>query len=261
MTIAVDGNWWKDLFDDIYLLTDARSVCDDELTQKEIDFLEQFVLPDKSAAILDLCGGQGRHSLELARRGYKDLTVLDYSKYLVELGQKLARQENLKVTFVEADARDSGLPSGRFQNIIIMASSFGYFPDEQENRKILNETFRMLDSSGSLFLDLPSKDYVVNNFKPFSSHVVNDDLTATRQRELGDNVIFSRETVISKSKGLVRDRTYCTRLYSPEKITKMLKHAGFSSIASQNNFMSRETGLDYGCMTNRMIVTAEKKPE
>jgi hypothetical protein len=29
MTIQVDDNWWKDLFDEVYLITDARSVCDD----------------------------------------------------------------------------------------------------------------------------------------------------------------------------------------------------------------------------------------
>ena len=54
MKIEVDENWWKDLFDKIYLLTDARSVCDEELTLREVDFLEKSVLPDKSAAILDL---------------------------------------------------------------------------------------------------------------------------------------------------------------------------------------------------------------
>ena len=40
-----------------------------------------------------------------------------------------------------------------------------------------------------------------------------------------------------------------------------LEDAGYSSVSYQNNFMSRETGLDYGCMTNRMIVTAEKNPD
>jgi SAM-dependent methyltransferase len=184
--------------------------------------------------------------------------VLDYSKYLVDFGQKLAKQEGLKIEFIEADARNSSLATGRFQFIIIMASSFGYFPDEDENQKILIETVRMLDNKGTLFLDLPSRDYVINKFKPFSSHKVNDDLTATRKRELGDDIIYSQETVVSKTKGLIRDRSYCTRLYSPEKITKLLKKAGYSSVSCQNNFMNRETGLDYGCMTNRMVVMAHK---
>ena len=112
--------------------------------------------------------------------------------------------------------------------------------------------------NGTLLLDLPDRDYVLENFKPFSCHMVNEDITVTRQRELGDDIIYSRETVVSKSKGLIRDRTYCTRLYSPEKITKLLKEAGYSSVSYQNNFMNREKGLDYGCMTNRMVVAAQK---
>jgi len=70
MNIHVDNNWWKELFDEIYLLTDARSVCDEKLTGQEVNFLEETLDWDKSAPILDLCGGQGRHSLELSRRGY-----------------------------------------------------------------------------------------------------------------------------------------------------------------------------------------------
>ena len=73
MSIQVDDNWWQDLFDEIYLLTDARSVCDEKLTGQEVDFLIETLVLDKSASILDLCGGHGRHSLELSRRGFKDV--------------------------------------------------------------------------------------------------------------------------------------------------------------------------------------------
>ena len=58
----VDPDWWKRIFDEIYLITDARSVCDDELTCREVDFLERVLDLKKSWSILDLCGGQGRHA-------------------------------------------------------------------------------------------------------------------------------------------------------------------------------------------------------
>ena len=77
MRNRIDSDWWKELFDDIYLLTDARSVCNKELTRLEVDFLQETLDLDKSAPILDLCGGQGRHSLELSRRGFMKVTVLD----------------------------------------------------------------------------------------------------------------------------------------------------------------------------------------
>ncbi len=258
MNCLVDHNWWKDIFDDIYLLTDARSVCDEELTRQEVDFLEETLDPDKSASILDLCGGQGRHSLELSRRGFVHVTVLDYSGYLINLGKKRAKQEILNTIFIQGDARNTGLASQSFQYIIIMASSFGYFLDEDENKKILNETFRLLMPSGTLLLDLPNRDYVILNFKPFSSHRVNEDILVSRTRKLENDIIYGRETVTSEKKGCIRDRTYCTRLYSPEKISELVHSAGFSAITCKKDFMNRATEGDYGCMTNRMIITAKK---
>ena len=259
MSIQVDDNWWKELFDEIYLLTDARTVCDEELTCKEVNFLEETLDLDKSASILDLCGGHGRHSLELSRRGYMNVTVLDYSGYLVDLGGKRAKQEGLNTIFIQGDARNIGLRGQSFQFIIIMASSFGYFANEDENKKILNEAFRLLMSQGTLLLDLPDRDYVLQNLNPFSCHKVNEDITVSRERELGDDIIYSRETVTSEKKGCIRDRTYCTRLYSPEKISGLLCSVGFSSITCQKDFMSRKADGDYGCVTNRMLVTAKKK--
>jgi len=258
MSIPVDNDWWKELFDKIYLLTDARSVCDEKLTGQEVDFLEETLNLDKSASILDLCGGQGRHSLELSRRGYTNVTVLDYSGYLVDLGRKRAKQEGLNTIFVQGDARNTGLPRESFQFIIIMASSFGYFAEEEENIKILNEAFRLLMPRGTLLLDLPDRDYVLQNFKPFSCHKVNEDITVSRERELGDDIIYSRETVTSEKHGNIRNRTYCTRLYRPEKISDLLYSVGFSSTTCKRDFMNRKSEGDYGCMTNRMIVIAKR---
>jgi len=257
MKNQIDSDWWKDIFDDIYLLTDARSVCNEELTRMEVNFLQTLDM-DTSSPILDMCGGQGRHSLELSRRGFAKVTVLDYSKYLIGLGGKKAKQEGLNTVFIQGDARNSGLPGQSFRFCLIMASSFGYFMNEEENKKILVEASRLLMYRGTLLLDLPDRDYVLQNFKPFSSHKVGEDITVSRERELGDDIIYSRERVISAQKGCLRDRTYCTRLYSPEKILDLLYSAGFSSITCQKGFMSRAAEGDYGCMTNRMILTAKK---
>ncbi|MGD9320314.1 MAG: class I SAM-dependent methyltransferase [Desulfobacteraceae bacterium] len=254
-----DPDWWKRIFDETYLITDARSVCDDELTCKEVDFLEEVLKVDSSWPVLDLCGGQGRHGLELSRRGFKDVTVLDYSEYLINQGKEKAQQEGLNTFFIREDARDTDLASERFKIIVVMASSFGYFVDECENEKILFEANRLLMPEGKLLLDLPNKDYVLKNFNPESWHEADDDVVVCRQRRLEEDILYSREKVISKSRGGIRDETYCTRLYSEKKIVKMLVSCGFSSIDVQKDYMSHEKKGDYGCMTNRMIVIAHKK--
>ena len=40
--IRVDCDWWKTLFDDVYLLTDAKIVCNPPLTKREVDVVEQW---------------------------------------------------------------------------------------------------------------------------------------------------------------------------------------------------------------------------
>jgi D-alanine-D-alanine ligase len=255
----MDPEWWKTLFDEMYLVTDARTVCDEALTCREVDFLEQVLKLEKSWPILDLCGGQGRHSLELSRRGFQDVTVLDYSKVLIDLGRERARKEGLNTMFARKDARDTGFPSQRFKAIIVIANSFGYFVDEGENEKILREAFRLLMPKGSLCLDLPHKEHVLRNFTPQSWHEANEEIVVCRQRKLDEDVVYGREMVISKMKGVLRDSTYCTRLYSPEKIKKLLGSAGFPSVAIQKDFVSHGKKGDYGLMTNRMIVIADKK--
>jgi D-alanine-D-alanine ligase len=259
MSIQVNENWWKNIFDEIYLLTDARSVCNEELTKEEVDFLEKTFLVNKNAAILDQCGGQGRHSLELSRRGFKNVVVLDYSKYLVYLGKKNAAKEKLNTTFIQGDARTVGVCNHSIKYLIIMASSFGYFTRDKENQKILKEAFRLLQPKGKILLDLPKKEYVVNKFKPSSNHKVDNDITVTREREIRKDVIYSRETITSKSKGCLRINNYCTRLYTPEEITQLLYKTGFSSVVCTLDFMNRDNEADYGCMTNRMIIIAEKE--
>jgi D-alanine-D-alanine ligase len=258
MRIKVTQDWWKFIFDEIYLKTDARSVCNDTLTRQEVNFLEQYLAPSKDDFILDLCGGQGRHALELTRRGYRKITVLDFSHFLLNLGKCAARQEGLTTGFVRGDAREIALSSSSFHFILIMASSFGYFVDEKENKKIIDEVFRLLRPGGILLLDLPNRDFVLQNFKANSSHQVDEDITVTRRRELNDDVIYSEESVHSKKHGSLSVKSYCMRLYSSEKIKQLLASKKFSRVTVKKDFMSRADQGDFGSMTNRVIVTARK---
>ena len=59
----------------------------------------------RQTRVLDLCCGQGRHTLDLARRGHTHVTGLDRSRYLVTLARKRARAAGLKASFHEGDAR------------------------------------------------------------------------------------------------------------------------------------------------------------
>ena len=102
--IRVEHDWWKTLFDEVYLVTDAPFVCNPALTKREVDVVESVLGLQPTARLLDVCGGQGRHALELARRGYQHLTVLDYSDFLLDRGRWEAAASGVNVTFCQGDA-------------------------------------------------------------------------------------------------------------------------------------------------------------
>jgi len=256
--IDVDPNWWQKLFDEVYLLTDARSVCDQELTRREVDFLEFHLHLGKSDRILDMCAGQGRHSLELARRGYRFLTALDYSDPLINSGKAQATRETLPVRFIRADARTSGFRSRLFDCILLMANSFGYFPDDQDNLRILREAHRVCRPGGKLLLDLLDRDHVVSRFRPFSCHRASEDIAVVREREQRNSLIRVRESVFSRDKGLVRVGTYCARLYSEAILIAILKQSGFTQVSAEKGSFHDRKG-DYGFLTSRLIVTARRE--
>ena len=258
MEHKVDKNWWKLIFDDVYLRTDARSVDDHQLTCQEATVLETCLGIQPTWRVLDLCGGQGRHALELARRGFANITVFDYSWFLLAAGQRQAKRERLPVEFMRGDARCIGIRDDAFDFVMLMGSSFGYFIHEDENQKILSEAFRLLGKHGTLLLDLPDKDHVVRHFKRHSHHWTNDQLQVIRDRRLDSDIVYCREKVVDPLGQTIRDAVYCTRLYNQPVIRALLMKVGFDEVHFKNDFMCRQDQGDYGCMTNRMLVLAHK---
>ncbi len=256
--MRVKKDWWKGFFNDIYLITDARSVCDRTLTRREVDLVEEILDPDKGDRILDLCGGHGRHSLELAKRGYSDLTVLDYSGYLIKMGKRMAKKAGVNIKFICEDARSTRLKMDHYSNVLIMANSFGYFPDDKENIRLLREARRLLKSGGKILLDLTDPNYTKKGLKPITWHEANKDIVVCRRREIKGDIIKAREVVMSRKNGLLRDGCYCERIYDRGKIRALLEKAGFKGISFKNRVSLHKKKKDYGFLTSRMIVTAVK---
>ncbi len=69
--------WWRTLFNAVYLCTDGDVVENYDNTKKEVDIIISSLDLKENEKILDLCCGQGRHSIELAMRGFNYLTGID----------------------------------------------------------------------------------------------------------------------------------------------------------------------------------------
>jgi len=257
MSISVDPDWWKSLFDEVYLLTDARSVCDHELTRREIRLLSELLPFHEGCRVLDLCGGHGRHSLELARQGLV-CTVADYSQYLLDYGRGLADGLGHALQFKQADARNTGLSDSCFDHVIIMGNSLGYQEEEDADRQILDEAFRVLKEGGRIAVDVTDGRAIRERFKPNAWHEIGEDVVVCRLRELHSDRVTAREMVLSKSFGLVRDRTYSIRVYTPELLASLLSETGFADVRVHTDFSFKSDDTDVGFMNHRMLGIARK---
>jgi D-alanine-D-alanine ligase len=222
--------------------------------------VERTLQLHRSARILDLCGGQGRHSLELARRGYQHLTVLDYADFLLQRGRREAAETGLSVTFYQGDARAMTFFDAAFDVVLLMANSFGLFADAEDDRRLLCEALRVLVPGGQLLIDLIDRNSALSHFRPESWHEATEDIVVCWKRELAGDVVRIREMVLSKASGLLRDRTYAERLYSAESLHKLLSEVGFVDVNVQHNAFVHQpdADTDYGLATNRMLTTATK---
>src|ERR1700719_2562619 len=226
------SEWWRTLFNSLYLETDGDIVENDRNTADEVDLLIRGAGLERNDRILDLCCGQGRHSLELGRRGFHRVIGLDRSRYLIRLARKRAKQRNLQVSFHEGDARRFRLGDGEFHCVCILGNSFGYFERPEDDLAVLEAVNRALASGGSLVMDLMDGDWMRHHFEPRSWEWVDQNHFVCRERDLagdGDRLI-SREVVVHAERGVIADQFYAERLYSKERLEALLSGAGFTNV-------------------------------
>ncbi len=227
------SDWWRTLFNSLYLETDGDVIENDRNTAQEVDLLIRSAGVERNDRILDLCCGQGRHSLELARRGFTRVTGLDRSRYLIRLARKRARKCNLQVSFHEGDARRFRLGDAEFHCVCILGNSFGYFERPEDDLAVLEAVKRALGSGGALVMDLMDGDWMRGNFEPRSWEWVDQNHFVCRERDLagdGDRLI-SREVVVHAERGVIADQFYAERLYSKERLETLLIRAGFANVS------------------------------
>src|SRR5690349_10738843 len=178
------SDWWRTLFNSLYLKTDGDVFENDHNTVKEVDLLIRNTGLKCNDRILDLCCGQGRHTLELARRGFQYVTGLDRSRYLIRLARKRAKQYNLQVSFHEGDVRKFRLDDGKFHGVCILGNSFGYFERPEDDLAVLEAVKRTLVLGGKLVIDLMDGEWMRRHFEPHSWEWVDQKHFVCRERGL-----------------------------------------------------------------------------
>lgn len=251
-------DWWKQIFNSMYLKTDADMVEDAQITSKEVSiFIDQLNL-DKNEAVLDLACGQGRHLIELAKRGFTNLHGLDRSRYLIQRAKSIAKTELAPISFKEGDVRKLPYATDSFDAVTILGNSFGYFESTHDDLKILKEVFRVLKPGGKLLMDVADGEWLKENFVARGWEWIDRKRFVCRERSLAADKerLISREVVTHVEKGVIVDQFYAERLYTKASLTDLLELAGFKQLGFYDKLrIETERNQDLGMMEQRMLLT------
>ncbi|HIJ64714.1 MAG TPA: methyltransferase domain-containing protein [Candidatus Hydrogenedentes bacterium] len=255
------SEWWRSLFNSVYLKTDGDVVENEKNTAQDVSLLLESVDLKPEHRILDLCCGQGRHCLELVRRGYGNVVGVDRSRYLVRLARRRAKQAGLNVSFREGDARRVRFPEETFECVTCFGNSFGYFEREEDDRVVLERVKRVLTPGGTLVMDLVDGEWMRSNYERRSWEWVDQNQFVCRERSLSKDGarIISREVFTHAERGVIADQFYAERLYSWDDIKRLLESVGFEGVHHNGRPVTdSERGQDLGMMAHRMFLTARK---
>jgi D-alanine-D-alanine ligase len=254
------AEWWRKLFNALYVKTDGDVVENVENTRREVDFVVSAAAIQPHSQILDLCCGQGRHCLELARRGFKNVMGVDRSRYLIRLAKKRSQIEGLQVTFKEGDARNPRLPENSLDLVAIMGNSFGYFSNKSDDEKVLTTVGKILRPTGQLVLDITDGAHMHEHFDRRSWEWIDEHHFVCRERSISQDGerLISREVIVNDETGVIADQFYAERLYTRESITKLLDKCGFRNVRHHGHAEAQsDRDQDLGMMARRILLSAD----
>lgn len=220
-----EGHWTDDFFETYF--GSVIATRSDEETLKQVDFIVEKTGVSPGARVLDACCGYGRHSIELAKRGYDVVGIDRFESYLDE-ARKRAASERVEVRFTQMDVRELSFER-EFDLVINMWTSFGFF-DEETNTSILKGFSDCLAEDGKLLLDLINRDWLVKNFERRSWWPVDENLTVLEDRSFDVMTSINHCIWYFVENGQLNKTTLDLRIYSCHELLALLRSCGFHSV-------------------------------
>jgi len=216
--------WYEELFHDFADKYDRESFTAG--TIGEVDFIEKEINYNKTLQILDIGCGTGRHSLELAKRGY-EVTGIDLSPSMIEKAKALAQKENLKIDFQVRDARNFNFKGSFDLAIMICEGAFPLMESDEMNFSILQNACNSLKHGGKLIQTTLNGLFPL--FHSVKEFMDKGDNVGQSSGNTFDLMTFRDLSVyeIEDDHGNMKSLKCNERYYVPSEMSWLLKSAGF----------------------------------
>ena len=203
-----------------------------------------------NAKILDLSCGIGRHSIILAKKGFK-VTGYDPSEYYINIARKKAKSEILNNTNLRFYVGDPVSPSvellrnkeRNFDIILILFQSIGYISRKHDSHMLENLS-KIASSKCYLLLETENKLWRLRNFEKnritnYRSMQVSEEWSFDFNKNLFKNTTkFYRTKAHSRRQRLALSINTHMILYSTKELRNITTKAGWTYHKSYHNIRS-----------------------
>ena len=224
----------------------------------DVEWIAGLAALERGARVLDAPCGFGRHSIELARRGYQ-VTGVDFSETELERARAAAREAGVNLTLVSQDIRDMEF-AGEFDLAVNLFSSIGYFSDD-EDRLVLDRFWRALKPGGVFVVDTRNRDQLVRSLPPEERKRVNgwtlrieNEFDPATSRWRARWFRLKRASAKAKEGGQELIGESEIRLYSAHELSAMLRPERWARVELYGGLDGTPFSLD----ASRLVLAAWK---
>jgi len=203
---------------------------------------------EKPAKVLDLACGKGRHAITLNKLGY-NVTGSDLSVNSIAQAKKF---ENDTLRFIVQDMRKP-LKNEKFDAILNLFTSFGYFDDKADNLKVLNACGEMLNKKGVLVIDFMNAIKAAANLAEKETKII-DSIQFEITRQFDGRHIF--KTISFGHMGQFHSFTERVQALTLDDFEELLKVGGFTLKKKYGDY---ELSAFDEKTSDRLILIAAKK--
>jgi len=201
--------------------------------------------------VLDIGCGTGRHLVPLEKEGVAGIG-LDLSSHLL-----LEAATRAPGALVRGDMRQLPFRDASFGSALSMFTTFGYFADAAENRRVLKEAARVVRPGGRLAIDYFNAVRTVADLTPESTRFVGRyDVVERRtvaRDERGERLVKTID-VFEGSKRIDQLREE-VRIYQPAELAEAIASAGWTDLVHLGDYQ----GNDFDeTVSPRLIILARR---
>ncbi|MEM7125590.1 MAG: class I SAM-dependent methyltransferase [Chloroflexota bacterium] len=213
-------NSWQTYFD-----SHAHEYMSQWFTQswrEEVDFLEQQLGLKPGKRILDVGCGAGRHTVELARRGYQ-VTGLDFSTGMLAEAKRRAQEAGVEVEWIHGDATQFTSEEKYDGAICMLEAAIGLIAvngdPHEHDLAVMRAVCAVLNSGATFIVEVPNAIRMLRN--------LSEEAIANNEFDLERMVNTSRATW-DTPEGVEKGIMTSARNYVPTELKLMLQLSGFS---------------------------------